>query len=163
MSISIDIGVKSFAYCILNDNKIISTAKINLSPKKNTNQFIYESLVNVVKDFNLSPTTKLILIENQMGKNVSAIKTQSLLYAILVSEKITNNYTYNVVEVSPTYKLKYITSEKLSYSRKKTLSKNYCKTKFNLTISPDESDAILQYYGYCKKEGIYDLFNEVKN
>lgn len=125
--IAVDIGVKHFAYCVINDieidfNKLLSFGCIELS--KNNNDIIND-LIEFIEIYSSFDYT--LIIEQQVINNVKAMIIQNILMTICKLKNI------NYVLFNPKLKFNYIEDEKikLSYKQRKNKSIDYARIYLN--------------------------------
>jgi uncharacterized phage-like protein YoqJ len=81
MHLSIDVGEKNFAYCILDQGKILSWEKVNLLKKKTQTVLVTcEYLTDLLVSLNLE-NCELVLIEQQMRSNIRAAKVAQHIWS----------------------------------------------------------------------------------
>lgn len=119
--IAVDIGVKHFAYCVINDNKIDFNI-IELS--KNNNDIINDLIEFIEKRLCLH---FVLIIEQQVINNVKAMIIQNILMTICKLKNI------DYVLFNPKLKFNYIEGEKikLSYKQRKNKSIDYARIYLN--------------------------------
>lgn len=119
--IAVDIGVKHFAYCVIN-NEAIDFNIIELS--KNNNDIINDLIEFIEKRHSLH---FVLIIEQQVINNVKAMIIQNILMTICKLKNI------NYVLFNPKLKFNYIEDEKikLSYKQRKNKSIDYARIYLN--------------------------------
>lgn len=124
--IAVDIGVKHFAYCVINDyeidfNKLLSFGCVELS--KNNNDIIND-LIEFIENQSLP---FVLIIEQQVINNVKAMIIQNILMTICKLKNI------DYVLFNPKLKFNYIEGEKikLSYKQRKNKSIDYARIYLN--------------------------------
>lgn len=165
--IAVDIGVKHFAYCVIN-NEAIDFNIIELS--KNNNDIIND-LIEFIEKQSFSDHFVLI-IEQQVINNVKAMIIQNILMTICKLKNI------NYVLFNPKLKFNYIEGEKikLSYKQRKNKSIDYARiylNKFHKELmnifeqfdkKDDVADAIVMAVMYklnMDKNKIKDVFKDI--
>lgn len=114
--LSVDIGIKNFAICILNNNEIIYWEVIQLEKKcKNINwnnliKKLYTILVNLIQKYKID----MVLIEQQMISTMKMISIGVLMFFI------TKNINCKII--SSTEKLKYFKGKKTTYNERKNIA-----------------------------------------
>ena len=125
--IAVDIGVKHFAYCVINNdeidfNKLLSFGCVELS--KNNNDIINDLIefIEIYSSFHF-----VLIIEQQVINNVKAMIIQNILMTICKLKNI------NYVLFNPKLKFNYIEGEKikLSYKQRKNKSIDYARIYLN--------------------------------
>lgn len=170
--IAVDIGVKHFAYCVINDieidfNKLLSFGCIELS--KNNNDIIND-LIEFIEIYSSFDYT--LIIEQQVINNVKAMIIQNILMTICKLKNI------NYVLFNPKLKFNYIEDEKikLSYKQRKNKSIDYARiylNKFHKNMldifeqfdkKDDVADAVVMAVMYklnMDKNKIKDVFTSI--
>lgn len=120
--VAVDIGVKHFAYCVINDGAI----DFNIIELSKNNNDIINDLIEFIERQSLSDHFVLI-IEQQVINNVKAMIIQNILMTICKLKNI------NYVLFNPKLKFNYIEGEKikLSYKQRKNKSIDYAKIYLN--------------------------------
>lgn len=119
--IAVDIGVKHFAYCVINNdeidfNKLLSFGCIELS--KNNNDIINDLIEFIEIHSSLDYT---LIIEQQVINNVKAMIIQNILMTICKLKNI-NYVLFNYIEGEKI---------KLSYKQRKNKSIDYARIYLN--------------------------------
>lgn len=171
--LSIDVGIKNLAYCIIekneNDFNILSWDIIklgdNIKCKKLTLYDISKELFEILDKIHIFMTVDEVLIENQPSfKNPTMKSIAVLLYSFfhirgIVDKQKTNSNINSIKFISPSNKLKIGTAVKKDLSNNE--SKKYRLTKetsikYCLSIISEEEKNILNKYK--KKDDLCDAF-----
>ncbi len=183
--IAVDIGVKHFAYCVIDKelssldqrdneeidfNKLLSFGCIELS--KNNNDIIND-LIEFIENQRFSDQRdEILIIEQQVINNVKAMIIQNILMTICKLKNI------NYVLFNPKLKFNYIEGEKikLSYKQRKNKSIDYARiylNKFHKNMldifekfdkKDDVADAVVMAVMYklnMDKNKIKDVFKDI--
>ena len=165
--IAVDIGVKHFAYCVINGNEI----DFNIIELSKNNNDIINDLIEFIEKQSFSDHFVLI-IEQQVINNVKAMIIQNILMTICKLKNI------NYVLFNPKLKFNYIESEKikLSYKQRKNKSIDYARiylNKFHPSLlsefeqfdkKDDVADAIVMAVMYklnMDKNKVKDVFKDI--
>lgn len=142
--IAVDIGVKHFAYCVINEDEIDFDI-IELS--KNNNDIIND-LIEWFKEFK---NINCIIIEQQVKNNVKALIIQNIIMTICKLKNI-DYYVFN-----PKLKFKLMgESIKLNYKERKQKSIDYIIMYFN---KYNLIDLKLKFMRFIKKDDVADALN----
>lgn len=119
--IAVDIGVKHFAYCVINDNEI----DFNIIELSKNNNDIINDLIEFIEKRHSLPF--VLIIEQQVINNVKAMIIQNILMTICKLKNI------DYVLFNPKLKFNYIEGEKikLSYKQRKNKSIDYARIYLN--------------------------------
>ena len=170
--ISFDIGITNFAFCIAEiDNNNITfkdIQKINLNCKKNNNQEILNSVLDLLEDI----TTKLninnkiiVLIENQMTSVMKIIQTAVCFYYKMISRY--ENIDIETIYLSAKHKLNLINKYNNVFINNEIIKNDkYKQNKIDSVLftkwlleNKYKDDKILSYYNnISKKDDISDVF-----
>ena len=164
--IAVDIGVKHFAYCVINDNEI----DFNIIELSKNNNDIINDLIEFIEIY--SSFHFVLIIEQQVINNVKAMIIQNILMTICKLKNI------DYVLFNPKLKFNYIEGEKikLSYKQRKNKSIDYARiylNKFHKNMldifeqfdkKDDVADAIVMAVMYklnMDKNKIKDVFTNI--
>lgn len=119
--IAVDIGVKHFAYCVINNEEI----DFNIIELSKNNNDIINDLIEFIEKRLCLPF--VLIIEQQVINNVKAMIIQNILMTICKLKNI------NYVLFNPKLKFNYIEGEKikLSYKQRKNKSIDYARIYLN--------------------------------
>lgn len=164
--IAVDIGVKHFAYCVINENEI----DFNIIELSKNNNDIINDLIEFIEIY--SSFDYVLIIEQQVINNVKAMIIQNILMTICKLKNI------DYVLFNPKLKFNYIEGEKikLSYKQRKNKSIDYAKiylNKFHKNMldifeqfdkKDDVADAIVMAVMYklnMDKNKVKDVFKDI--
>lgn len=119
--IAVDIGVKHFAYCVINNYEI----DFNIIELSKNNNDIINDLIEFIEIY--SSFHFVLIIEQQVINNVKAMIIQNILMTICKLKNI------DYVLFNPKLKFNYIEGEKikLSYKQRKNKSIDYARIYLN--------------------------------
>lgn len=119
--IAVDIGVKHFAYCVINNDEI----DFNIIELSKNNNDIINDLIEFIEIY--SSFHFILIIEQQVINNVKAMIIQNILMTICKLKNI------DYVLFNPKLKFNYIEGEKikLSYKQRKNKSIDYARIYLN--------------------------------
>lgn len=119
--IAVDIGVKHFAYCVINNDEI----DFNIIELSKNNNDIINDLIEFIEIYNSFHF--VLIIEQQVINNVKAMIIQNILMTICKLKNI------NYVLFNPKLKFNYVEGEKikLSYKQRKNKSIDYARIYLN--------------------------------
>lgn len=119
--IAVDIGVKHFAYCVINNYEI----DFNIIELSKNNNDIINDLIEFIEIYNSFHF--VLIIEQQVINNVKAMIIQNILMTICKLKNI------DYVLFNPKLKFNYIEGEKikLSYKQRKNKSIDYARIYLN--------------------------------
>lgn len=147
--IAVDIGVKHFAYAVVEDFKIIDFDIIELD--KNNDKLINDLIEWFEKLENILGLIKCVIIEQQVKNNIKALIIQNIIMTICTLKGI-GYYVFN-----PKLKFKLMgESIKLNYKERKQKSIDYVLmylNKYNLI------DMKLKFMRFIKKDDVADALN----
>lgn len=141
--IAIDIGIKHFAYCKIedkqNDTCFLSFNLIEINKGNKIND-----LINFIN----SNYCEALIIEQQVKNNVEAMIIQNILMTICILKNI------NYVLFNPKLKFNYIEGNdvKLSYRQRKNKSIEYAKTYLNKF----HKEILKEFEKFDKKDDVAD-------
>ena len=147
--IAVDIGVKHFAYAVINNNDNNNNiADFNIIElNKNNNDLIND----LIEWFNNFENVKCVIIEQQVKNNVKALIIQNIIMTICILKSI-DYYVFN-----PKLKFKLMNeSIKLNYKERKQKSIDYIIMYFN---KYNLIDLKLKFMRFIKKDDIADALN----
>lgn len=164
--IAVDIGVKHFAYCVINNDEI----DFNIIELSKNNNDIINDLIEFIEIY--SSFHFVLIIEQQVINNVKAMIIQNILMTICKLKNI------NYVLFNPKLKFNYIEGEKikLSYKQRKNKSIDYARiylNKFHKNMldifeqfdkKDDVADAIVMAVMYklnMDKNKVKDVFTSI--
>lgn len=145
--LSIDIGIKNFAYCVFNknDNYIITFNDVELKNTKepiSTTHTIITQMDSLLINYNI----QTVIIEQQVINNVKAMNIQYILLTYCEMKNI-KSFLFN-----PKNKFKF-EKDKLSYRQRKQKSIEYC---MNILKHIKVIDATKEFNEFVKKDDIAD-------
>ena len=177
----INLGIVAFEYVPDSFDKEIITLKTKTSLDiptykkdrlRTVNQKIHDAVLEKLDELKLAPCEfDVIVIEQQMSTNTTAIRVQSILYTIFRTQIINAGSETIVVEISPQVKLKRFSDVDCAYynipvqpqkteglksplgarlttRNKKKLAVEFCNARHGETFEFDEADALLQAITY---------------
>lgn len=152
--IAVDIGVKHFAYCVINDYEIdFNIIELNKNNNDLINDLIewFNTFENPLGSEEQSSFIKTVIIEQQVKNNVKALIIQNIIMTICKLKGI-DYYVFN-----PKLKFKLMgESVKLNYKERKQKSIDYVLmylNKYNLI------DLKLKFMRFIKKDDVADALN----
>lgn len=145
--LSIDIGIKNFAYCVFNktDKNIITFNDIELQNTTNPST-ITHTIINLLDSLLINYNIQTVIIEQQVINNVKAMNIQYILLTYCEMKNI-KSFLFN-----PKNKFKF-EKDKLSYRQRKQKSIEYC---MNILKHIKVIDATKEFNDFTKKDDIAD-------
>lgn len=145
--LSIDIGIKNFAYCIFNktDNYIITFNDIELQNTTNPST-ITHTIIKLLDSLLINHNIQTVIIEQQVINNVKAMNIQYIILTYCEMKNI-KSFLFN-----PKNKFKF-EKDKLSYRQRKQKSIEYC---MNVLKHIKVIDATKEFNDFVKKDDIAD-------
>lgn len=147
--IAVDIGVKHFAYAVINDPQGDNTiADFNIIELNKNNNDLINDLIEWFKEFK---NVKCVIIEQQVKNNVKALIIQNIIITICKLKDV-DYYIFN-----PKLKFKLMgESMKLNYKERKQRSIDYVLMYFN---KYNLIDLKLKFMRFIKKDDVADALN----
>lgn len=154
--IAVDIGVKHFAYCVINnDNNNNNISDFNIIELNKNNNDLINDLIEWFNNFENPLGSKVfvkcVIIEQQVKNNVKALIIQNIIMTICTLKGI-DYYVFN-----PKLKFKLMgESIKLNYKERKQKSIDYIIMYFN---KYNLIDLKLKFMRFIKKDDVADALN----
>lgn len=147
--IAVDIGVKHFAYAVVEKDEIINFDIIELN--KNNDKLINDLIEWFNKFKNPLGSVKCVIIEQQVKNNVKALIIQNIIMTICKLKGI-DYYVFN-----PKLKFKLMGENmKMGYKERKQKSIDYVLMYFN---KYNMIDLKLKFMRFIKKDDVADALN----
>ena len=145
--ISVDIGVKHFAYAIIKQNNGVLSFDFDIIELNKNNSLIND----LIEWFEKLGGIKCVIIEQQVKNNVKALIIQNIIMTICILKGI-DYYVFN-----PKLKFKLMGEKiKMNYKERKQKSIDYILMYFN---KYNLIDMKLKFMRFIKKDDVADALN----